>query len=69
MKDSKDTRLAILFNRLLRWGFGALFITIGIQYFEEGGWPAILFGVIFLITGFFRPARCLVEGCELKTIK
>ena len=69
MKDSTGTRLAIWFNRLLRWGFGALFIIIGIQYFDEGGWAAILFGALFLITGFFRPKRCLEEGCELKTLK
>lgn len=62
MKDIKETRLVILFNRLFRWGFGALFISMGITYYKEGGWPAILFGAVFLISGFFRPKRCLEEG-------
>lgn len=69
MKDSKDIKLAIVLHRLLRWGFGALFTSIGVVYYEEAGWAPILFGSIFLITGFFRPKRCIQEGCEVLTMK
>lgn len=69
MKDSKDIRLAIILHRLVRWGFGTMFTSIGIVYYKEGGWAAILFGAIFLVTGFFRPKRCLQQGCEILTTK
>lgn len=55
----------IWFSRLLRWSLGVLFIAIGVLYFNERGWPAILFGVIFLVTGFFRPKRCIDGSCTL----
>ena len=59
MNDSKDTKQLILFNALLRWAFGILFISIGLVHVKDGAWPAIVFGTIFFITGFFRPKRCL----------
>lgn len=65
MKNSTDIKLVILLHRLLRWGFGVLFTTIGIVYYNEGAWAAILFGGIFLVTGFFRPKRCLQEDCKV----
>jgi len=65
MSDSKDTNRLILFSALLRWLFGILFISLGLVYYEEGTWPAILFGIVFFITGFFRPKRCLEEGCQI----
>jgi hypothetical protein len=64
MNDSKDTKQLILFNALLRWAFGILFISLGVIYHTDGAWPAILFGTIFFITGFFKPQRCLEEGCR-----
>ena len=64
MSDSKDTKRLILVSALLRWLFGILFISLGLVYYEEGTWPAILFGLVFFITGFFRPKRCLEEGCQ-----
>lgn len=65
MKDSKDIRLAILSHRIIRWGFGALFTVGGIVYYNQGGLVAILFGAIFIVTGFLRPKRCLQQDCEV----
>ena len=65
MKNYNEIKLAIILHRLLRWGFGVLFISIGIAYYNEGAWAAILFGAIFLVTGFFRPKRCLQEDCKV----
>lgn len=53
------------FSRLLRWGLGILFIIVGYIYFSDGGWPAIIFGAAFFISGFFRPRRCIDGSCEL----
>jgi hypothetical protein len=47
------------FSTAIRWFLGAVFTTVGIIYVREGGWPAILFGAVMIITGFFRPRRCL----------
>ena len=57
----------VWFSRILRWVFGALFTGVGILYFDEGGWPAILFGAAFLVSGFFRPRRCIDDGCTVPT--
>ena len=67
MNDSKETRRFIMFSRSLRWALGILFISIGLVYYNEGTWPAILFGTVFFITGFFRPKRCLEEGCQIES--
>jgi hypothetical protein len=64
MKTNQTTFL-LWFNRLLRWSLGATFITVGILYAKAGGWPAILFGALIFITGFFRPRRCIGNECEL----
>lgn len=70
-KDTKETLTVLWFSRVFRWLLGALFITAGIIYFNEGGWPAILFGTLILVTGFFRPRRCLDDGagCSLPSEK
>jgi hypothetical protein len=52
---------AIWFHRIFRWMFGLLFLGAGIIYFDEGAWPAIAFGLLLVITGFFRPRRCIDE--------
>ncbi|MBS1752397.1 MAG: DUF2892 domain-containing protein [Bacteroidetes bacterium] len=63
---NKSDKTVIWFSRIIRWGLGALFIGGGIYYFNQGGWPAILFGTVLFVTGFFRPRRCLEEGsCEI----
>ena len=28
-------------------------------------WPAILFGGAFIVSGFFRPRRCMDDGCSV----
>lgn len=62
--DTKDVRLITWFSRILRWVLGIVFVSAGIIYFDQGAWPAILFGAVIFITGFFRPKRCLEESCE-----
>ena len=53
-------------SRFLRWGLGSIFIAVGIAYFKDGGWPALLFGAVMIVTGFFKPKRCIAdENCEL----
>ncbi len=64
-KDDASTTMVIWFSRLLRWSLGLLFAGAGIYYFDKGGWPAILFGAVIFATGFFRPKRCLEEGCDI----
>lgn len=60
-KMNREEKLVIWFSRLLRWSLGIFFIATGILYADEGGWPAILFGTLMLITGFFKPKRCMGE--------
>jgi len=60
-KTNKDEKLVTWFSRLLRWGVGAFFILSGILYPDKGTWPVILFGTLILITGFFKPKRCISD--------
>lgn len=55
----------ILFNRILRWGLGSLFIGAGVYYRADGAWPALVFGALMVITGFFRPRRCVDDSCSV----
>jgi hypothetical protein len=68
MSNTANNKIAI-FSSLLRFALGVVFIIVGIVYWKEGGWPAIIFGGILFITGFFRPKRCLEEGCDLPSSK
>lgn len=63
--EEKSIRITIWASRIIRRLLGGLFITIGSIYFTEGGWPAILFGTVIFITGFFRPRRCIGDTCDL----
>ncbi|HRP30582.1 MAG TPA: DUF2892 domain-containing protein [Agriterribacter sp.] len=65
MSNASSSKKVIWFSRLLRWALGVLFIAIGWMFFEDGGWPALVFGAVFFVTGFFRPKRCIEDGCEL----
>jgi hypothetical protein len=65
MTAKTPSQQVIWFSRILRWALGGLFIFTGIWYLQQGGWPVIIFGGIIFITGFFKPRRCLDEGCEL----
>jgi hypothetical protein len=58
---------AIWFYRLVRWAFAAFFIAVGFLY--QDAWVAFIFGGIFLVTSFFKPVRCLQDGCNINTIK
>lgn len=53
------------FHRIFRWVLGLLFIGAGIYYYAAGAWPAIAFGLLMLITGFFKPRRCVSEDCNI----
>ncbi len=65
--NNKSDNTVVWFSRIIRWGLGALFIGGGVYYFDQGGWPAIIFGAVLFVTGFFRPRRCLEEGsCEIQ---
>lgn len=58
-------RKLVLFSSMLRWVMGSVFLGVGIAYIRDGAWPVILFGVAFIVSGFFRPRRCLDDGCDL----
>ncbi|MFT3945744.1 MAG: hypothetical protein QM763_02125 [Agriterribacter sp.] len=64
-QNDKSVRTVIWLSRILRWAFGILFITIGILYLRHDGWPAIIFGVAMIVTGFFCPKRCINDSCNL----
>ena len=62
----RSDKTAVWFSRIIRWSLGILFIGGGIYYYNQDGWTAIIFGVIFFITGFLRPKRCLEkDACAL----
>lgn len=63
--DIGSVRNTIGLSRIVRWTLGAFFVGAGIAYFNEGGWPAILFGAVFIVTGFFKPVRCIGDNCSL----
>jgi len=66
--DSRDTKVILWINRVIRWGMGILFLTIGFIYKDESRWFALAFGAVFIITGFFRPNRCLQENCSINQL-
>lgn len=55
----KEEKIVTWFSRLLRWGLGGFFLVSGIVYYGKGAWPAIVFGAVILVSGFFRPRRCI----------
>lgn len=65
MPGISQAQQVIWFSRILRWLLGGVFMYIGIRFIYQDGWPAIVFGGIIFITGFFKPRRCLEDGCEL----
>ena len=64
--DSRNTKLLLWVNRTIRWGMGIAFLSIGMMIKEEGRWFALVFGAALIISGFFRPRRCLEENCTIK---
>ena len=64
--DAKETKVAIWFSRILRWTLGLLFIVVGFYYHDDSGsWIIMLFGAIFIFTGFLRPRRCIDDKCDI----
>ncbi|MBX3256313.1 MAG: DUF2892 domain-containing protein [Chitinophagaceae bacterium] len=63
--DTASEKRVIWFSRILRWTLGVFFIGAGIMYYTEGAWPAIMLGVVFIVTGFFRPTHCLGGSCAV----
>jgi hypothetical protein len=64
--DTKDTRLAIWFSSALRWGLGLLFAGLWFVYRkDEGVLFLLIFGLVFIVTGFIRPRRCVDDHCKL----
>ena len=63
MSDANNNKRLILFSALIRWGLGLLFVSLGWVSYKDGAWPVIVFGIIIFVTGFFKPKRCLKEGC------
>jgi hypothetical protein len=62
MAKSISNESVVWVSRFLRWGLGSLFIWVGFHY--PDGWPAGVFGAVLIISGFFRPRRCLGEKCD-----
>ena len=60
---SKLTFSPVLMFRLVRWAFGAFFITVGLIY--KDAWAAYLFGGLIIITSFFKPIGCAGANCSV----
>lgn len=69
LNESRSIGTTIWLSRIIRWGLGSVFIGIGIKYFDQDGWPAILFGIAMIATGFLRPDRCIGETCDMPSVK
>ncbi len=66
MSNSQSIKRADLWNRVIRFALGGFFMGTGFYYWKEGGWAAVLFGGVFVATGFFRVRRCGGEdGCRV----
>jgi hypothetical protein len=67
--SDRSVQIIVWFSRILRWFLGIFFIIIGIVYYKDGTWPAIFIGAVLMVTGFFRPKRCLDESCAASAYK
>ena len=63
--DTRNTKRLLWVNRAIRWGMGITFIAVGWKIKDEGRWFALVFGTVFIISGFFRPRRCLEDNCPV----
>ncbi len=64
--DTKENKLAIWFSSILRWSLGLILIFKGFsQSKDDSAWATIIFGIIILITGFFRPTCCINDKCDI----
>ena len=63
---SKTEKLAFWGSRLLRWALGTTMIILSWRYAKEDyAWVLLAFGMLLIITGFFKPTRCLDDNCEV----
>jgi hypothetical protein len=62
--DTNTDKLAIWFSSILRWILGLVFVITGYNYREDGGWILMIFGIVIVVSGFFRPRRCIDDGCN-----
>jgi uncharacterized membrane protein len=60
-----QNRQTAWFSRIVRWLFGGVFICVGILFFNQGGWPVLVFGIVIFLTGFLKPRRCMNNDCTL----
>lgn len=63
MKSMNAVTLGNWASRIIRWALGLLFI--GIACFSEDAEPLYVFGVLFFISGFFKPRRCTDTSCQV----
>jgi hypothetical protein len=63
---TRTEKWVIWFSRILRWLLGTGLISLSYQYAKDDyAWVLLVFGVLLIITGFFRPKRCLDENCKI----
>ncbi|MBX3240208.1 MAG: hypothetical protein KIT80_02860 [Chitinophagaceae bacterium] len=63
--ENRSVQYTIWFSRILRWVLGIFFIGVGVWYYNDGAWPALIFGAVFFVTGFFKPRRCIDGSCAV----
>jgi len=67
-KDIKSNRLAIWFSSIIRWILGLVFVGMAYVFRnDDSAWIVMLFGIVFIVTGFIRPKRCLEneDNCKV----
>jgi len=63
--DTRETKLILWVNRIMRWGMGSVLLIYGINNNDESRWIGFILGAAFIITGFFRPKRCIDGSCPI----
>jgi hypothetical protein len=66
LKKKKNIDWAFWLSRVVRWGFGGFLIWLGMHNDHE--WAVIIFGAVLVITGFFRPRRCINDSCDMQSM-
>jgi hypothetical protein len=63
---TRTEKWVIWFSRILRWLLGTGLIVLSYQYAKDDyAWVLLAFGVLLIVTGFFRPKRCLDDKCKI----
>jgi len=63
--DTRETKIVLWFNRLIRWSFGGALLFYGITNHDESRWIGLVIGTVVVISGFIRPKRCLEDSCTI----